>query len=319
MSMHAANDAGPVGGDCGDQAIDWLVLLHSGHADAGDRGAFARWRAADPAHEAAACAAEALWADVGATRAAAQVRPVRHGGLWRGGMRRAVMAGALAASVVLALAGGIAPVSRLFADHATAIGESRRVVLPDGSVAVLNTASALSVAYSASARRVALLDGEAVFEVAKDAARPFVVEAGGGSALAVGTVYGVRLRDGGAGVTVAEGVVVVTAPDGTARRLAAGQRAEYGPGPVSPAHGVDAGSESAWMRGKLIFNRRPLGDVMSEVERYHHGRIVVADRALRQLEVTGVFDLADADGVLRSVQQSLDVQVLRLPLLTVLY
>lgn len=306
--------------DVSDQAIDWLVLLHSGRADAADRQAFARWRAADPAHEAAAREAEALWSDVGATPTATQFTPGDDTVLpfrpKRGIVRRTVLAGSMAASLALMLSG--VSLSGLFADYSTGIGESRRVALPDGSVITLNTATALSVDYSTEARHVTLLEGEAMFEVAKDASRPFIVSAGEGTARAVGTVYGVRRHGSGAGVTVAEGVVEVAVPGSVPLRLTHDQRAAYGDGPLL-AQPADTESETAWRRGKLIFNRRPLEQVMGEFGRYHRGRIVVADKELSALEITGVFDVADADGLFRSIGQSLNVRVVRLPLLTIIY
>jgi len=113
-------------------------------------------------------------------------------------------------------------------------------------------------------------------------------------------------------------VVEIAAPGAEPVRLTAGHGAAYGDGGlrVRPA---DTESETAWRRGKLIFNRRPLGEVMGEFGRYHRGRIVVAGEDLRDLEITGVFDVADADGLFRSIGQSLNVQVVRLPLLAIIY
>lgn len=295
-----------------DEAIDWVVRLRSGRA-AADHAAFAAWRQRSPAHEAAAAQAETLWRDIGTV------------GVKRGGARpldrRAVLGGAAAASVAALTvgSGAVGPLARLYADHATRVGERREVRLPDGSLVALNTATALSVAFSAGERRVVLHEGEAQFEVLGDPARPFVVRADGGEVQALGTVFSVRNTGGVVEVMVSEGSVEVRV--GThALRLTADERVAFGadgePGVAEP---VDARTETAWRRGKLIFNRRPLGDVAAELQRYRPGRIVVADERLRALEVSGIFELGDPDSLLHTVEQTMAARVVRLPLLTVIY
>ncbi|MEX2449317.1 MAG: FecR family protein [Rhodospirillales bacterium] len=312
----------------GDRAIDWLVRLNADSATEADRAAFAAWRTADPAHEAAARASEALWRDLGHTRQADEFRRTAVNEAACAARRtritrRAVLAGAAASVAVIALGSNtLAPVSGFFADHVTAIGERRTVTLPDGSHASLNTASALSVGYSESERRIVLHGGEVWFGVARNTARPFIVEAANGEAKAVGTAYAVRHRDGGdVDVIVTEGLVdVSTKADGRVLRLKAGEAAAYGVRHrLARRRDTDAETVTAWRRGKLIFNRRPLGEVVAELERYRRGRIVVLGDGLKTLRVTGVFDLADPESLLRTVEHSLPVRIVRLPLLTVIH
>lgn len=306
-----------------EEALDWLVRLNFGTVS---RTEFAAWRARSPAHEEAARAAEALWRDVGATDTAADFarretagrRPARP--VFRPG-RRVVMTGALAASAALVVGGSgvFGPLSGLTADHATRPGERRQVLLPDGSTLLLNTATALSVAFTPDERRIRLATGEAFFEVAKDPERPFVVAAGEGETRAVGTAFTVRADGDGVQVTVTEGVVEVAARSVPPLRLVAGQGAAYGGTAVAPsAYPVNEAVATAWRRGKLIFNQRPLVEVAAEMSRYGAGRIVVVNEDLKPLPVTGVFELDDPDGMLRAIERSLPVKILRLPLLTLL-
>ncbi|SDK59161.1 FecR family protein [Pseudomonas delhiensis] len=295
--------------DLENQALDWLVELHSGRVEAGRRREFAQWRAQSPAHESAARSAEALWGALPATRAARRHRLLRP-------RRLAVVA---AAACVAALAVAVAlptPVAGIYADYATRTGERRLVELADGSRVWLNSASALSVDFSASRRSLHLYGGEALFEVARDAQRPFVVHAGDGEVTAVGTRFDVDSRGPGVQVAVTEGVVRVEAGGQPAVRLAAGERLAYqaAPGPVQP---LDLDSASAWQRGKLIFNQRPLGEVLAELERYLPGRILLTDEVLRRHKVSGVFDLDDPDALLQTLQRLQPVRVTRLPWLVV--
>jgi transmembrane sensor len=81
---------------------------------------------------------------------------------------------------------------------------------------------------------------------------------------------------------------------------------------------IDANTETAWRRGKLIFDRRPLGEVVADLERYRRGKIVVVRDDLDALEVTGVFDLADPEAILLTIEETLPVRVARLPFVTII-
>ena len=69
--------------DLENQAIDWLVELHSGRVEAGRRSAFAQWRAQSPEHESAARNAEALWGALPAASSLWQRPPVSPRWPWR--------------------------------------------------------------------------------------------------------------------------------------------------------------------------------------------------------------------------------------------
>ena len=317
-----ASDA--VGRRLSDEAIERLVRLGSGRATPKDRLAFLRWRQRSAAHEAAAVEAEALLRAVGETRQADQLRlqgepsgRTMHG---RPMARRVLLGGAAAASaaaVVIALP-SLGPLSALYADHATGIGGRKRVELADNSIVMLNTATAISVDYSARERRLVLHDGEALFEVTKDPSRPFVVVAGNAEVRAVGTAFVVGLKETFEHVTVSEGVVEVKVGNRPPMRVEAGQRLEVGEGGRFRLAAVDIDTVTAWQRGKLIFNRRPLESVVAELQRYRAGRIVILGDRLKALEVTGVFDLDDTDRILRTIEETTRARVAQMPLLTVI-
>lgn len=297
-----------------DAAIDWLVRLHSGQADASEHEAFAAWRMLSPEHELAAREAETIWHGIGIagrdSRRTARSRLTR----------RAVLGGIAIGGI--AAAGSTLLRPQLFADHGTGAGEHTTITLPDGSIAMLNGDTALDVAFDGDRRGLNLLAGQALFQVRPDASRPFIVTANGGRARAVGTVFDIDIRSREVVVTVVEGRVDITAGPASATGVlaSANQRVRYAAdAPPSAAEPVDADAETAWRRGKLIFNDRPLGDVVVEIERQRSGRIVIAGAHLRTLAVTGVFDLADPDAILATIEQTLPVTVTRLPFITVLH
>lgn len=303
-----------------DEAIDWLVALNSGRATDQDRASFAEWRTRSAAHELAAREAEAVWHGVGIAgdRARTSERKASRAKL----TRRAVLGGGMLATGGWALGQSGALSLRSFADHITGTGERRTVMLPDGSSVLLNAGTALTVHFGERERALRLLAGEATFTVSRDPARPFIVQAGGGRTRAVGTTFNIDIRPGETVVTVLEGVVEVasTASAADAVVVRADQRVRYAAsGRLSGPQAVDADIETAWRRGKLIFNSRPLGDVVAEIERYRSGTIIIAGSRLRTLEVTGVFDLDDPEAILRTIEETLPVRALRLPLVTVLH
>ena len=278
--------------DLSDAAIDWQVLLHSGSASAADRARYQRWRGLSAEHLLAAEEAEALWGDIGHTEAAAQLPAApRRSRRW---------GSAIAASLLLALVGygGWQQAPALLADYHTSTGERRTVTLEDGSRVTLNSASALSVKYSAERRLVSLREGEALFEPAQDP-RPFVVEGGGEAVQGSDAVFSVRRLGNVPRVVVARGEARIGE-----QRLAA-----------SP----DAQAQTAWQRGKLIFNGRPLREVIAELERYQQGSILISNSQLGALPGSGVFDLNDPHDLLRTLEQRYDLKVTYLPWLAVLY
>lgn len=194
-------------------------------------------------------------------------------------------------------------------------GEVRVVPLSDGSVITLNTDSAVAVRYSGNLRAISLTRGEALFDVAKDPSRPFVVSAGDVKVRAVGTSFTVRrLEDMPVRVLVQEGVVEVarrSAQTAKPIRLAANMRAvadAAGPriDPVSP---TDVGRELAWRQGRIAFEGQPLAEAAAEFSRYSDTRIVIEDPRLAREEISGMFQANDPVGFGRAVAEALGTRV----------
>ena len=176
--------------------------------------------------------------------------------------------------------------------YVTALGEQRSVMLDDGTRVTLNTASQIEVKLRRTHRSVRLVRGEALFEVAPDAGRPFDVNAGNATVRAVGTQFNVDTRPRQTTVTVIEGRVAYVS--GQVPVLVAGDRLVVGrDGAATMSHGVDVDSALAWTRKQLVFERRPLGEVAEEFNRYNPGRIFIESDSLRAEEVTGTFQSHD--------------------------
>ncbi len=308
-------------------ARTWVVRLASGKMGADEVAALRAWLDADPRHREEFEAARRLWQDVAPLRddflfmptgelAAAGGDGLTRDGAPRRGWRRALRIGALAAAAMLAtvLLGGDWA-TRLRADHRTAKGEQAKVTLPDGSVAHLNTDSAIAVDYSGDARRVELLRGEVLFQVRPASDRPFHVGALRGTAKALGTVFAVRRREGAAAVTVVEGRVAVDAPGAAPERreLGAGRQVRYREGrPPDRVQQVDVAAVTAWRRGRIVVDKRPLSEAVAELDRYFPGRILILTDLTGAEPVSGVFDVNRAASAVTALARTHGLAVTRI-------
>jgi transmembrane sensor len=290
-----------------DQAAAWFALLRSDEATAQDRDAFDRWLDL-PQNAVAYARVEATWERaerLQATPLPITAKPTPNpAAQWT---RRAAAVGVLTI--------GAAAGWRWFDSHEvfeTALGERKSVTLADGSIVELNTGSRLQVDFTTRRRALRLLRGEALFEVAKDPARPFVVAAGEAQFRAVGTAFNVRLRENLVEMTVTEGVVQIvgagvdlTANPGRSRTVAAGQAAVVGPGAIAevPLDRQALQRRVAWRDGVIELRGETLEQAVAEFNRYRTAKLVVGDPDLAGLRVGGTFGTDEAEkfvGALRS-------------------
>ncbi len=298
-----------------DEALRWIMKLHSGTATVADRRGFQAWRAQSETHEAAAKEAESLWAEAGDLHVDPETGVARPGRAGGGATRRNFIAGAAGFAVVGSGLWATGALRSWTADYRTGTAETRAVSLPDGSRVTLNARSAIGLRFSTAGRRVALLDGQAFFEVAPDSARPFEVESGGVVTTAVGTAFDVdrNLGDGGVVVSVTQHAVVVSASASglsTERiRLLEDQSVEVDAGGhIGLVTSRAASVTAAWQTGMYIAEDRTLGSVVAALQSYHVGWLVIRGRDTAALRVNAVLNL-------RAPDQSLDVLANGLPII----
>ena len=323
-------------------AAHWVSRLSGDPLQPDERRDLDRWLAEHPDHQAVFDYARTTWADLGMLRSApgsladdvvpapahapapyVTTRRRPHARTWMG---------AMAACLVLAVGLGAFwfgdPVTLLLADYRTAPAETRSIVLPDGSTVDLGPASALALRFDDRERRIELLSGTlyvAAAPMAQAESRPVVVAAADGAAKALGTQFMVDKRHDAVQVTVVEHRVEVTlaaasGPSGGVV-LRSGQSVRYdertGLGPVQS---VALDTITAWRRGRLIFDREPLGKVVAELNRYRRGHIVIADPALAERRVSGMFETTKLEEALDSIVQELGSRkVVVPPFMTLLF
>ncbi len=220
-----------------------------------------------------------------------------------------------------------------FHDFETATGEQRTFELEDGSVVSLNTHSRVAVRLAAHTREVRLLRGEALFHVAHDPSRPFLVSTDDAVVQAVGTQFDVYRRDDGTVVAVLEGRVNVTtaapapAASGSAaapiagrgvpraaavRSLGASQEAQVShEGSVSIREVNNVSDTVAWRERRLIFRDQTLKQIVGEFNRYRTHPIRLEGSGVSERIYSGVFDADDTDSLLQVLARDPALEVER--------
>jgi len=298
------------------EALEWFVRMRDDKASPADRQAFEAWLNEDEQNPAALAQAEALWKRFDIVQP--EIEQFRRSRTQR--TRRGVLLGCAG---MLVGASGLYLMNRpdLFADHITDVGERRTVTLADGSMIELGSYSALSVNFSMAARQIVVHRGEALFDVATDAARPFVVEAGDGTAQALGTRFDLKYVDDLVTVAVDKHAVLVRTGARPSTRIDEGWQASYiRGGALSPITQADLETTLAWRQDRIIFQDVPLRRVLSELERYRRGRIVLMDSKTGDIPVTAIFSTRQIDNALQTIESTMPVRILRAtPFVTVVY
>jgi transmembrane sensor len=194
--------------------------------------------------------------------------------------------------------------------YSTETGEQRVVQLADGSTVRLDTASRIRVRLSADRRDVDLEAGQALFTVAHDRRRPFVVRAGQSTVTAVGTVFEVARRGAEADVVLVEGVVDVRPTAGSARpvRMTAGEQASVR-GAVAAVARVNVANETSWTQGQIVLRDTPLREGVAQVNRYLTDKIELDAPGLEATPINGVFKTGDRDAFVAMASGALGLEV----------
>ena len=239
------------------------------------------------------------------------VPPAARSPMFRHGRRRAVLA--VAAVTLLALAVIRLWDSELTGAYATGIGEQRTIQLADGSTVELNARSSIRVHLTERQRDVSLLEGQALFRVAKDKHRPFVVRAGDAQVRAVGTEFDVYRKHIATVVTVVEGRVETYDDSGSAGGepilLSAGEQLTVLPNTVTKPTKADTTVATAWLQRRLMFEETPLSDVAEEFNRYNRRPLAIGDRELQKLKISGVYSSTDPASLINFLRSQTSIEV----------
>ncbi|WP_348750120.1 FecR domain-containing protein [Pseudomonas rhodesiae] len=290
-----------------EQASEWLMLHWGGELHGEQRHAFARWQAADAEHRRAWQRLQQLQHTLGGVPADSARAVLRD---TPDTQRRAALK-LLGALLMVGGSGYLVrrsePWQAAFAEHRTATGEIRYVTLSDGTRLDLNSDSAVDVRFNATERRIRLIRGEILLTSGHDALRPLIVETAAGDVQALGTRFAVRELGEGSRVDLYEGRVRVTPVHGGAVQMKAGDSLWFDQRQTLALPAVGANG-SSWTEHRLIAERQPLGEFVTQLSRYRPG-LLRCDPAVSGLLLTGVFPLNDTDAILAALERSLPVHV----------
>lgn len=310
-------------------AARWVVRVDSGSLAPEEQVELDAWLNADPRHRGAYVRARAHWVNLdrlatlhGPASAEAPRVDAR-----RSLSRRELLAASVAASTLLGSGLSWLLLRRGVERYTSGIGEVRRITLEDGSTLSLNTASEVTIEFSRQQRNLRLIRGEALFEVAHDKLRPFVVVANDTAVRAVGTAFAVRLESNRpqVDVTVTEGVVevanTVAAPEVASagswageskpERVSANERvviASARAPQISAIAPAEAERQLAWREGLVSFDGESLQTAVAEINRHNRRQIIVDDPALAAKPIVGVFRATDLEGFSAAAAAALKAQ-----------
>ncbi len=293
------------------EAVNWHTRLTSGDISAIELARFESWRQQSQAHAQAYRKIETLWqmlevpVKIDQHRRKHNSKPA-YFQRWGFGL-------SIAASLLLIVTLGMFPdyLRQPWADYSTHIGERTSVHLEDGSVAYLNTDTAIDVIWHDNERRVVLFRGEAEFEVAHDSRRPFRVQAGNTITEALGTRFIVRYANSTGTVSLLEGKVRTeqTGGKGAFITLHPGERVVFDAQRLGEVVAADVSAADAWRRGRLLMNFVTLKQVVAEINRYHRGQVILLGDTLADKEINVAIDLNNIGTWLESLKDTLPIHI----------
>lgn len=302
----------------GNQSLDTRVL------SAAEKLEFQQWLDLDPANAQAFDSARSLWLLMAgpASRLAGEDAAALAGYLQRHAAdkrRRRLKTAAAAIAATLVIAAALSLTARperwldnAMADYSTAPGQLQSLRLDDGSDVVLDGDSAISVSLGAGHRDIRLTRGGAWFHVSHTG-DPFVVHTGDGEVRVLGTQFEVRLGADHTLVTVEQGRVGVDAYRQSEQQLTAGQRIGFGTAGLDALETVNAQQALGWREGRVSFRQQSLKDALEVVQRYYPQRILLLNRDIAELPVSGEFTRNDPGAILAGLQSLLGFSLKRLP------
>jgi transmembrane sensor len=285
-----------------EQAVRAWTRRHSGSWTQDDETTLQKWLAAAPENRAAYEKVGHAWTLAGGMggRVSREVPNRRPYGLW------------IAASVLAALSYPAWVMSDNWwngarTDWTAKRGETRAIQLPDGTRVVLDSNSQIESRIGARSRLMLLKHGEALVTIAHDANRPFKVNVGPGRITDIGTRFDVESLEGKTRVSVLEGRVSVSTPQGQLL-LDAGHASGYDNlGALLPVIDID-GAVTIWEAGQRHFNADRLSDVLERITRYHVVTFVFKEPELKDLRVSGTFRTDNLPLFLRTLRAALPIE-----------
>ena len=297
-----------------EQAAYWYLKLEEPQVSAEEIQAALAWQA-DPENRAAFERIENFWRawppEIVVSASVEPPKRVRPHTLWQAA---AAVVAVVSMSVwaVVSLQGQPGePVAR---EYASSVGRIRTVWLEDGTEVILGGATSIRASFAENIRRIVMSEGEALFLVAKDTDRPFIVDVPNGSARVLGTTFNVHRGPDETTITVLEGRVQVSPPSwrqGASAVLNAGtQVAASLDGAVGRIREVNPQEVASWHSGRMVFVDRTLRSVVADLNRYSSKPVTLAATDVADMRVSGNIKLDQMEIWLQALGPAFGIDLL---------
>lgn len=297
------------------QAVQWFARLKTVPVSKATLEDFFEWRR-DPANAEAFAQAEAFWAESERLGTRPSIMRLTQETVGRHALTvrsrwftRSQMAFGTGLLLAMMVAGWWLFATSRSQELATSRGERKALALADGSQLRLNTDTQIEARLDRSTRHIRLDHGQAMFEVAHDRGRPFIVQAGEVAVRATGTRFDVRYLDGATTVTLFEGGVDISAGTKGTVHLKAGESWQSDAMPARSIARVDMRRAAAWTQGRVVFDSTPLHAAIAEMNRYSKNRMILAVPARSDAPISGSFMADDPAGFLKAVSALFSLKV----------
>lgn len=315
-------------------AMGLLLDVRAAPQDKAMRDRVEAWLAADSRHRRAWTHAQQAWNvldKVEQASTATDIRPTQSAAViafpdpsrYRPPVRRRLLGAlsGLAAAAAIALFLSPSLLLKLRADYSTRTAEIDNVRLADGTLVRLGARSAIDADVSGPVRKIRLVAGEAWFDVAHDARRPFIVESGLVETRVLGTAFEVRRIEESTEVGVGRGRVRVSVatPARPSADLLPGQRAIFDASGRLRRETLPVASIASWRDGHIFGNNVSVGAIVDQLRRYDSGWIIVTDGVIANKRVTGLYDARQPDKALDALIETAGGRITRItPYFTVI-
>ncbi len=297
------------------EASDWFARLHDDAATDADKQAWQDWLNSDQRHQQAWAQVEQITgsiytvSDIPKAKALIKQPPSQY----RSATSLASICLIVSTSfLAFSIFDSTSPELKA-SNYQTAIGETREIILQDGSQVWINTGSEINVLFTNESRSISLVEGEIFIKTAKDNTlkRSFNVSTDNGTLTPLGTEFSVKKLPEETELNVYQGAVMIEAQyNHTAFTLHAGKQTSFSDTTINHhTHPVSL-ARRAWTNGLLIADQTPLCDFIADLKAYTSDEIICSDD-VNQFQLVGSYPINDVNAVMSAIESSLPIHIWR--------
>lgn len=306
-------------------AARWYVRMREAAPDSPERTTFEVWLLSDRRHQAAYQTIEATMDDFSSTARLKELsNALSQKVYFEQTARRKKISKLGSGLAVMLICTGLALFGRqqyvqwqaapLYTQmQTTAIAQMAKQTLEDGTVVTANANTAMEIVFYRHQRLVKFSRGEAIFEVTKDPARPFVVETPQAKVTVLGTRFAVNQLSKKVRISVDHGRVQVAHADGSEQTLILrnGEVAEIEQAAAPHKVNRNAADSFSFTSGRIVFDRADMFEVADTLSRYRNPTVKAVFAGEQTPKVNAVLKVSEVESFIQTLPQSVPVALQR--------